>query len=39
MVSLKSNKMQSVPIELAVQERKKIDMEIYEMAKVFFAHS
>ncbi len=39
MVSLKENKLQSVPIELAVKERKKIDMNLYELAKVFFAHS
>ena len=39
MVSLKGNKLHSVSIELAVKERKKIDMELYEMAKVFFAQA
>lgn len=36
MVSLKGNKLQSVPIERAVQKRKTINMELYEVAKVFF---
>jgi len=37
MVSLRDNKLQSVPIEKAVKKRKTIDMELYEMAAVFFA--
>lgn len=37
MVSLQDNKLQSVDIEEAVKTRKTIDMELYQMAKVFFA--
>ncbi len=37
MVSLQDNKLHSVDIEEAVRERKKVDMDLYEMAKVFFA--
>lgn len=37
MVSLRHNKVHSVPIEEAVQKRKKINMDIYDIAKVFFA--
>ncbi len=37
MVSLRDNKLHYVDIEEAVRERKKVDMELYEMAKVFFA--
>jgi phosphofructokinase-like protein len=37
MVSLHGNKILSVPLEEAVSQRKKIDMELYEIAKVFFA--
>lgn len=37
MVSLQGNRLRSVDIELAVKERKTIDMELYEMAKVFSA--
>ncbi len=37
MVSLKGDKLHYVDIEEAVRERKKIDMELYEIAKVFFA--
>jgi 6-phosphofructokinase 1 len=37
MVSLRGNKLQSVDIEYAVKERKTVDMELYEMAKVFSA--
>lgn len=35
MVSLRGNKLQSIEIEKAVQQHKTIDMELYEMAKVF----
>ena len=37
MVSLRDNKLQSVDIEMAVRQRKTIDMELYKMASVFFA--
>ena len=37
MVSLHNNVIQSVPIERAVEERKTVNMEIYDMAKVFLA--
>ena len=37
MVSLRDNKLQSVDISEAVKTRKMIDMELYELAKVFFA--
>lgn len=37
MVSLRDNKLQSVDIARAVKKRKVIDMELYELAKVFFA--
>ncbi len=37
MVSLRDNKLQSVDIEEAVKQRKTIDMELYQMANVFFA--
>lgn len=37
MVSLRDNKLTSVDIEEAVKKRKAIDMELYEVAKVFFA--
>ncbi|MCR4337087.1 MAG: ATP-dependent 6-phosphofructokinase, partial [Candidatus Omnitrophica bacterium] len=37
MVSLRGNKLQSVGIEEAVKTRKPINMELYEMARVFFA--
>ncbi len=37
MVSLKGNKLHYVDIEEAVGKRKTVDMELYEMAKVFFA--
>ncbi|MCB9772566.1 MAG: 6-phosphofructokinase [Candidatus Omnitrophica bacterium] len=37
MVSLRDGKLQSVDIAEAVLTRKKIDMELYELAKVFFA--
>ncbi|MCC6759433.1 MAG: 6-phosphofructokinase [Candidatus Omnitrophica bacterium] len=37
MVSLRDNRLQSVDIEKAVKTRKEIDMELYELAKVFFA--
>ena len=37
MVSLRGISLQSVDIELAVKERKTVDMELYEMAKVFSA--
>lgn len=37
MVSLRANKLQSVDIAEAVKTRKMIDMELYELAKVFFA--
>jgi len=37
MVSLKNNMIQSVPIAVAIEKRKTIDMDIYNMAKVFFA--
>ena len=38
MVSLRENKLQSVPIERAVKDRKTINMELYQMASVFFAN-
>lgn len=37
MVSLRDNQLQSVDIEEAVKTRKSIDMDLYNMAKVFFA--
>lgn len=37
MVSLRANKLQSVDIAQAVLTRKMIDMELYDLAKVFFA--
>jgi ATP-dependent phosphofructokinase / diphosphate-dependent phosphofructokinase len=37
MVSLRGSQLQSVDIEYAVKERKTVDMELYEMAKVFSA--
>ena len=37
MVSLRENKLQSVDIEMAVKQRKTIDMDLYKMASVFFA--
>lgn len=37
MVSLRENKLESVDIAEAVKTRKSIDMELYQMAKVFFA--
>jgi phosphofructokinase-like protein len=37
MVSLRDNKLTSVDIADAVKKRKAINMELYEMAKVFFA--
>ena len=37
MVSLRDNKIRYVDIEEAVKKRKTIDMELYEMAKVFFS--
>ena len=37
MVSLRDNKLGSVDIDEAVKTRKNIDMELYNMAKVFFA--
>lgn len=37
MVSLHDNKLHHVDIEEAVKKRKTVDMELYEMAKVFFA--
>lgn len=37
MVSLHNNMIQSVPIAAAIEKRKTIDMDIYEMARVFFA--
>jgi 6-phosphofructokinase 1 len=37
MVSLRENKLESVDIHKAVSRRKTIDMELYEMVKVFFA--
>ena len=39
MVSLRGDKLQSIPIERALKKRKTIDMDLYEMAKVFFAGS
>jgi len=38
MVSLRDNKLQSVDITLAVKKRKSIDMNLFEMAKVFFVN-
>jgi 6-phosphofructokinase 1 len=38
MVSLRDNKLQSVDIAEAVKTRKTIDMELFQMAKVFFAN-
>ena len=37
MVSLRSNKITSVPIEEAVEKRKTVDMGLYDIAQVFFA--
>ncbi len=37
MVSLQGNKVTCVDIEEAVKQRKTIDMDLYEMSKVFFA--
>ena len=37
MVSMRDNRLNSVSIENAVKNRKTIDMELYEMARVFFA--
>jgi len=37
MVSLQNNMIQSVPIASAIEKRKTIDMDIYDMACVFFA--
>ena len=37
MVSVHNNKLGSVPLKKAVEKRKTIDMELYEVAKVFFA--
>ena len=37
MVSLRSNKITSVDITQAVQERKMVDSELYQIAEVFFA--
>jgi 6-phosphofructokinase 1 len=37
MISLRNNMIQSVPIALAIEKRKTIDMGIYDMARVFFA--
>jgi len=37
MVSLRDNHLESVPIDAAIKKRKTMDMELYEMAKVFFA--
>ena len=37
MVSLRDNKLQFVDIEEAVKRRKTIDMELYDIAKLFFA--
>ena len=37
MVSLRDNKLHYVDIEEAVKKRKAIDLDLYEMAKVFFA--
>jgi hypothetical protein len=36
MVSLSGNKVVDVPLEDAVQKLKTVDMELYEIAKVFF---
>ena len=36
MVSLQDNKLRSVALEEAVEKRKTIDMDLYEVAKVFF---
>ena len=36
MVALQGNKITSVPIEEAIAEPKKVDLELYEIAKVFF---
>jgi len=38
MVSLKNNKLGSVDIEKAIKKRKTIDMDLFEIASVFFAH-
>ncbi|OGX05419.1 MAG: hypothetical protein A2Z88_05840 [Omnitrophica WOR_2 bacterium GWA2_47_8] len=37
MVSLRGNKLQDVDLEEAVKQRKTIDIDLYETAKVFFA--
>jgi len=39
MVSLQNNKLHSVPVEKALKKRKTINMELYDLAKVFFAGS
>lgn len=36
MVSLTGNKIIDVPIEVAVSALKTVDMELYDIAKVFF---
>jgi len=36
MVSLKGNKIVDVPIEEATKQLKTLDLEIYEIAKIFF---
>jgi 6-phosphofructokinase 1 len=36
MVALAGNRIVSVDMELAVKELKTVDMELYEIAKVFF---
>jgi len=37
MVSLQNNMIRSVPIASAIEKRKTIDMDMYDMARVFFA--
>jgi 6-phosphofructokinase 1 len=37
MVSLRNNMIESVPIASAIEKRKTIDMDMYDMARVFFA--
>jgi len=39
MVTLRDNKLQSIPIEKVLKRRKTVDMELFGMAKVFFAGS
>jgi hypothetical protein len=36
-MDIKNNIVQSVPIEGAIEKRKIVKMDIYDMAKVFFA--